>query len=131
MAKFTDRLKEMRTQKKLTQQDLANIVGVNRVTYTNWENGKREPELDKVVELATALNSSLDYLLGKTDKNVLDLTSGQIAQLNTDEAIQIQTGLMQDVDSILKIAQEKFGIPDEDMEFMKYAVIRNFLETTE
>ncbi|WP_088839081.1 MULTISPECIES: helix-turn-helix transcriptional regulator [Listeria] len=34
----------------MTQQALADLVSVNRVTYKNWENGKREPELDKVVE---------------------------------------------------------------------------------
>lgn len=41
---------------------LADLAGVN----TNWENGKREPELDKVVELATELNTTVDYLLGNS-----------------------------------------------------------------
>lgn len=56
----------------MPQQALADLVGVNRVTYTNWENGKREPELDKIVELATELNTTVDYLLGNSDINLLD-----------------------------------------------------------
>ncbi|WP_088825485.1 helix-turn-helix transcriptional regulator [Listeria goaensis] len=57
----------------MTQQALADLVSVNRVTYKNWENGKREPELNKVVELATELNSTVDYLLGNSDINYLDI----------------------------------------------------------
>ncbi|MBC1666506.1 helix-turn-helix transcriptional regulator [Listeria welshimeri] len=62
----------------MPQQALADLVGVNRVTYTNWENGKREPELDKIVELATELNTTVDYLLGNSDINLLDTSKKDI-----------------------------------------------------
>ena len=39
---------------------------VNRVTYTNWENEKREPTLENVVKLAKILETSTDDLLGYT-----------------------------------------------------------------
>ncbi|MCJ7967703.1 MAG: helix-turn-helix domain-containing protein [Lactococcus lactis] len=47
MSVFAERLKELRKQNKLTQQDIANKLDVSRVAYTNWENGKREPNLEK------------------------------------------------------------------------------------
>ena len=128
MVKFADRLKELRKEKKLTQQELANKVGVNRVTYTNWENGKREPELDKVVELATELNSTLDYLLGKTDTNILGLKMDKIKEMDSDGLEQIRKSLMQNMASIFDIGQQKFGTSDEDMELIKKGIFNELLK---
>ncbi|MGX7420736.1 hypothetical protein ACWOFR_18340 [Carnobacterium gallinarum] len=54
--------------------------------YTNWENGKRELELDKIVELATELNTTVDYLLGNSDINLLDTSKEDIQNLSKEEA---------------------------------------------
>lgn len=65
MTVFAERLKELRKQNKLTQQDIASKLDVSRVAYTNWENGKREPNLEKMVWLADYFEVSIDYLLGR------------------------------------------------------------------
>lgn len=127
MAKFPDRLKELRIKNKLTQQELADRVGVNRVTYTNWENGKREPELDKVIELATELHSSLDYLLGKEENNVLDLTPEKVSQMKPDEMEQVQKELMHNFMSIFEVGKKKFGTSDEEMEYIKAKIFHDLL----
>ncbi|MBY5034186.1 helix-turn-helix domain-containing protein [Streptococcus gallolyticus] len=64
MSFFTDNLKALRKQKKLTQQEVADKLEINRVTYTNWEKGNREPNLENVVKLAHILNATTDELLG-------------------------------------------------------------------
>lgn len=46
---------------------------MNRVTYTNWENGKREPTLENVVKLAKILKTTTDNLLGLTIYSKVDL----------------------------------------------------------
>lgn len=48
----------------MTQQTLADLVGGNRVTYTNWENGKREPELDKGASFFKASDSKGQAAIG-------------------------------------------------------------------
>lgn len=53
------------TKKGLTQQEIADLVHVNRVTYTNWERGKREPSFENLVNLADLLEVSLDSLFGR------------------------------------------------------------------
>lgn len=60
---LSKRLKQLRSERKLNQQELADKIKVNRVTYTNWENGNRETSLNKMVELATEFNCTVDYLL--------------------------------------------------------------------
>ncbi|MEI4438933.1 helix-turn-helix domain-containing protein [Streptococcus anginosus] len=66
---FPERLKQLRQKKGLTQQEIANLVHVNRVTYTNWEKGNREPNFEKLFLLAEYLETTTDYLLGKSDSN--------------------------------------------------------------
>ena len=62
---FSERLKELRLEKDLSQKEIADLVHVNRVTYTNWERGKREPSFENLVNLADLLEVSLDSLLGR------------------------------------------------------------------
>ena len=65
MEKFHEKLKTLRKKKGLTQQNIADLVHVNRVTYTNWENGKREPNFEIVIKLADLLEVSVDWLFGR------------------------------------------------------------------
>ena len=66
MSYFSDKLKELRKNKNLTQTELSNIINVKQGTYSRWENGKLEPTLENIVKLAKALDTSTDVLLGMT-----------------------------------------------------------------
>lgn len=65
MEKFHEKLKVLRKKQGLTQQEIADLVHVNRVTYTNWEKGKREPSFEKLSMLACIFDASIDYLLSE------------------------------------------------------------------
>ena len=64
---FPQRLKELRLKKGLTQTELGKKVGVKQNTFTNWENGKREPNFETLLKLASILNTTTSYLLGESD----------------------------------------------------------------
>lgn len=61
-------LKKARESKGYTQAQAAEAVGVSDGTYKNYEQGKREPNGDKMVAIAIAFGTTTDYLLGKTTK---------------------------------------------------------------
>lgn len=63
-----NRLKEVRKKCNLTQEELSKIVGVERRTIGYWENGKSSIKPSKARKLAEALNTSVSYLLGTSDK---------------------------------------------------------------
>lgn len=65
MTIFTERLKELRLKKGLTQTELGEKVGVKQNTFTNWEKGKREPSFENLIKLADLLEVSLDWLFGR------------------------------------------------------------------
>lgn len=59
-----NRLKELRKEKGLTQQGLADDIGVHFRTLQNWENGKADIKSDKAQALADYFDVSVGYLLG-------------------------------------------------------------------
>ncbi len=59
-----NRLKELRQEKKLTQQELAENIGVHYRTLQNWENGESQIKSDKAQQLADYFGVNVGYLLG-------------------------------------------------------------------
>ena len=62
-----NRLKELRQEKKLTQQELADEIGVTKRTYIDWEKGERQIKPEKAQQLADYFGVSVGYLLGYID----------------------------------------------------------------
>lgn len=66
---FAERLKELRKSKPhLTQQRMADVLGVAKTTYASYEQGKRTPDTDLQNKIADYFGVSLDYLHGRTDE---------------------------------------------------------------
>ncbi len=65
---FCARLKEIRTQRKMTQQDIAEKTGIPSTSISHIEAGSRKPSLENFYKLVVVLNVSSDYLLGRTDQ---------------------------------------------------------------
>jgi transcriptional regulator with XRE-family HTH domain len=64
---FTDRLREVRERRGLSQTDLAKRTGLQPSAISHFETGKRAPSFDNLRKLADALGESIDYLLGRSD----------------------------------------------------------------
>ena len=60
---FAENLKMMRKEKYLSQEQLAEIMGVSRQAVSKWEQGAGYPETEKLIDLAQKLDVSLDMLL--------------------------------------------------------------------
>ena len=56
------RLRDLREDHDMTQDDLVAILGMHKTTYTNYEQGKREIPFALVIRLAKLYNVSLDYI---------------------------------------------------------------------
>ena len=61
------RLRQLRESKNLTQLRLAMELNVSQETISGYEIGKAVPPAEMLVKLADALDTSVDYLLGRTD----------------------------------------------------------------
>lgn len=61
------RFKEIRTSRKLTQQQLADLLGLPIRTYQNYEREINEPDTEMLCKAADNLGVTVDYLVGYSD----------------------------------------------------------------
>lgn len=65
MAEFKDRLRGLRCERRMTQQELAKAVGVSKASVSHWEVGTSQPSLSVALELAELFGCTLDQLAGR------------------------------------------------------------------
>lgn len=61
------RIKDLREDSNLTQQEVANHLCIKQNTYCQYENGHRQLPISYLIELAKFYKTSTDYILGLTD----------------------------------------------------------------
>ena len=66
------RIKQLRKQRNLTQEQLGKYLNLNRPVIANWERGDRNPTLDQFNKLAELFNVSIDYLVGREEAELND-----------------------------------------------------------
>ena len=69
---LADNLRLLRKNFKLTQQEVADILGIDRSTYTFYEAGKSTPSKENIVKLCDIFNVTVGYLFG-VEKNCPEL----------------------------------------------------------
>lgn len=80
------RLKQLREQRRLSQDGLAMKINVSQSTISAYEVGERTPDLETLITLASFFDVSIDYLVGQSDikQNMQksDLLPGEIEHLH-------------------------------------------------
>ena len=64
---FPEKLLTLRKAKDLTQEQLAEKLGVSRQSVSKWESGQATPELEKIVSLSAIFDVTTDYLLKSSE----------------------------------------------------------------
>lgn len=68
MSTFSERLQQVRQERGFSRKEIADILEITPRAYQYYEEGKREPNYDRLVAISNFLKVSADYLLGLTDK---------------------------------------------------------------
>ncbi len=71
---LNERIKQLRTERNLTQVDLAKRLSVSKQAVSNWENDNIQPSIEMLIRIADYFSVSTDYLLGLDDKKYLEIT---------------------------------------------------------
>jgi len=89
---FGERILNIRKAKKISQEELANIIGVHAPVIGRYERGEVKPSIEVASKLADALQVSLDYLVGNSDleldKPTLDRVQ-EVSKMPDDDRKQI------------------------------------------
>ena len=68
MSIFAERIRDLRMEHGLTQEEVGKIIGVKRYAVYSYEKGRACPEMKGLVALADHFDVSMDYLAGRTDR---------------------------------------------------------------
>ena len=61
------RLRDLREDRDITQQELADYLNIHQSAYSHYEKGIRQPSIDTLIKLAYFYDTSIDYIVGITD----------------------------------------------------------------
>ena len=61
------RLRDLREDNDITQSQIASVLNIRKNTYSQYENGKRQMPIELLWKLADYYNTSIDYLVGRTN----------------------------------------------------------------
>ena len=110
------RIQELRTERGLTQRELAEKIGVKNYTVANWEQNRTEPSVRDLIDLANFFECSVDYLIGRENDfgQILILKDNASEQANflslyeglTDERKTLVLSLLHDLRTLTET--EKF-----------------------
>ncbi|AJW62999.1 HTH-type transcriptional regulator ImmR [Elizabethkingia miricola] len=111
------RIKELRKEKKLTQVEFSNEIGIDNSQLSKIEQGKIMPTLIQLMEIASKFNISLDWITGfsETSKKIItdirENEQGNIEDLNEKQLMEKLNALEQKIDHIsnekLKLIENK------------------------
>ncbi len=100
---FNNRLYQLRKQKGLSQEELANRLNVSRQTVSKWEVGDSTPEMEKLIAISDLFDISLDKLvMGKEDESQISATTKSELVSVLNEKVLTQKN-KKNAKSILKI----------------------------
>jgi len=71
---FSERIRELRTMRKLSQEELGVRLGVSKQAVSNWENGNVTPSMDMIQCLINFFHITPNYLFGYEDRTLIDVT---------------------------------------------------------
>jgi len=117
--KFSDRLKDIRERKNLTQEELANLSGISARSIQRYESGASRPRVEATEKLAKALNVSVNDILGSDDMLIAQASEkyGSRGAKQAQELMNEVTGLFaggemseEDMDIMMKAIQDAYWI---------------------
>ena len=67
MILFKNRLKELRTERNISQKELGKLMNMSKMAISHWESGHSEPSIAQLIRLSEFFEVSVDYLIGKIE----------------------------------------------------------------
>lgn len=116
---FSKNLKSIREFKKISQQDIAEKMNIDRSTIGYWENGKADPTMANVLKLADVLNVDIITLIG----GELEFIDGEI--INKSNYSQLKQETINEVVSLFKdkgFIDEQGNVKNEAKDLIDLAV---------
>ncbi|MDU6040313.1 helix-turn-helix domain-containing protein [Clostridium butyricum] len=109
MPSFGERLRQLRIEKNLTQEELANYFGLHKTRISQYELNKRQADDEMKKKLALYFNVSLDWLLGLTDiRNYTDDPNITIALHSNTDYDELPDEAKKEINNFIEFVKQKY-----------------------
>ena len=135
MSAFSTRIKQLRVDLGLSQQALADKLGISKSSVNMYERGEREPGFETLETMATFFHVDMNYLLG-SNSNILD-PGGRIGRKNIEQkvsdkgiklVIRIDSGLYERLCTLADLDNRSC---EDELEYLLYWAVAQEIEERE
>lgn len=113
---FGDKLKKLRSEKNMTQEELAKLFNTGKASISNYENNSRLPDAITISKYADFFGVSVDYILGRTDiRNSVDQVH---AAVKDDPELAEFWDIMKERESLQILFKQAKQLDDKDIKQM-------------
>lgn len=117
---FGKKLRELRELKGLSQEELGKVLNKTKNNISQYETGKREPDLETLNKIADFFNVTTDYLLGRTDNPTgMILTNKELDNYLPEEAKQRKIEVE---------IEKKPNLTEEELKYIADMVLKKLAE---
>jgi transcriptional regulator with XRE-family HTH domain len=107
---FGKRIKRLREDKGVRQEDVGKMFNVSKSAVSQWENDIRTPDMDIIIKLADYFDVSTDFLLGRTDDPSPHPKPETIAAHRTDDPMsELPEEARRSVEEFIDYIYKKYG----------------------
>lgn len=107
MAQFDKILKMLRNEKNMSQQELADALGISKSSINMYERGERQPNFETLETIADYFNVDIDYLLGRTNKTTKIIKPTTIAaHFDGDEYTEAELDKIREFAAFVKASRK-------------------------
>ena len=107
MAQFDKILKMLRSEKNMSQQELADALGISKSSINMYERGERQPNFETLETIADYFNVDIDYLLGRTNKTTKIIKPTTIAaHFDGDEYTEAELDKIKEFAAFVKASRK-------------------------
>lgn len=111
---FQKRIKELRLEKNLTMQELADKFDITKSRVNMWENNGTVPRMDVLIKLASYFGVTTDYLLGNDDTSEISSDNKRLSYLQRNLGKLNDKELEQAEGMLRAVFQDIFNDKDDD-----------------
>ncbi len=114
MATFGERLKQLREEKNLSQQELGDEIGVSKDTVYRWEASKMQPKEEHVSLLSRIFNVSYLYLLGDVDDRFMIITDEASEEIDEQRILELYRKLSPEFKKMILLTIDSAYLADKE-----------------
>ena len=119
---LSEKIKKLRAENKLTQEQLAKNLQVSRSTISSWETGRSYPDLEMLIDICDRFNVSLDFLLREDEKMVRKLNFASKQRKILITVVGVLTILLANA----LISSKLFVANPKSLEISNVSMVRDF-----